>query len=389
MLTVASDSGYRFKSVSVNAAKEGIEELSDLIAMMGDAVFSGSTDYSGLSCGIEGGKFVLAGEQGGENVAELSEANMTQFIPSYPYAAAGELSWSFSVWDGKIQGISVYRNTDFVTIFESAYGSVYTGSLPPNVIGLTTVEEGSKYSFIMPKKNVTVKAAFEEGASTHTITWKLDAKTLIETTEVEEGTVPSHAAAVKDEDVLYTYTFAGWTDGKNTYGAGTDLPVVTGEATYTAVSAAVRKDLFAAQSLTIQGGDIGVYFYLRLTEEEANVTTAAFTWDNNTLENVPVEADSNGTGLYRAKCHVAVAEMNIPIVATVTINGEEQDKTDVYSVKAYADVILSKEYKESYKGTGARSYENLERLVKTVQYWLLGSFLKAVCICPVGNEVLQ
>ena len=328
MLTVASDSGYRFKSVSVNAAKEGIEELSDLIAMMGDAVFSGSTDYSGLRCGIEGGKFVLAGEQEGENVAEL------------------------------------------------------------NVIGLTTVEEGSKYSFIMPKKNITVKAAFEEGASTHTITWKLDAKTLIETTEVEEGTVPSHAAAVKDEDVLYTYTFAGWTDGKNTYGAGTDLPVVTGEATYTAVFTAVRKDLFAGHSLTLQG-DIGVYFYLRLTEEEANVTTAAFTWDNNTLENVPVEADSNGTGLYRAKCHVAVAEMNIPIAATVTINGEEQDKTDVYSVKAYADVILSKEYKESYKGTGARSYENLERLVKTVQYWLLGSFLKAVCICPVGNEVLQ
>ncbi|MGX8704157.1 MAG: hypothetical protein ACSW8H_06890, partial [bacterium] len=156
----------------------------------------------------------------------------------------------------------------------------------------------------------------------------------------------------------------GWNDGTTTYAPDAALPEVEGDVTYTATFDAVRKSLFAAHSLTLNG-NIGVYFYLRLTEEEAAKATVTFTWNGNTLENVPVALDQ-ASGFYRAACPVAVAEMTCPITATVTINDEVQDETDVYSVREYADVILSDDYKNAYTGTGSRSYENLESLVKTM-----------------------
>ena len=69
---------------------------------------------------------------------------------------------------------------------------------------------------------------------THTVTWKLDEDTVIDTTEVEEGERPTHADPTRAGDDTYTYTFSGWTDGENTYGPDDDLPPVTGAITYTA-----------------------------------------------------------------------------------------------------------------------------------------------------------
>ena len=125
--------------------------------------------------------------------------------------------------------------------------------------------------------------------------------------------------------------------------------------------------LFKGHSLSLSG-DIGVYFYLKLTKEQAAGTTLSFSWTGKSeheLNDVPVSLDPNGSGYYRAACPVAVAEMTSPITATLTINGEEAE-TDIYSVKQYADVILSDDYRNSYTGTGARSYNNLETLVKSM-----------------------
>ena len=202
----------------------------------------------------------------------------------------------------------------------------------------------------------------------YTVTWKNWNDDVLETDEnVAAGVTPTYngETPAKDEDIEYTYTFIGWNDGETTYAPTAKLPEVTGNVTYTATFDAVRKDLFAGHSLTLNG-NIGVNFYLRLTAEEAEGTTVKFTWNGNTLEDVSVELDPNGSGYYRAACPVAVAEMTCPITAAVTINGEVQDETNVYTVRAYADVILSKEYQDDYKGTGAQSYENLARLVKTM-----------------------
>lgn len=203
---------------------------------------------------------------------------------------------------------------------------------------------------------------------TYTVIWKNGDETLETDTDVIEGSTPKYDGETpeKDNTAQYNYTFKGWTsDGGTTVYTADTLPAVTDNVTYTASFEETRNPYFVGHSLTLKG-DIGVYFYLNLTPEEADDTTLSFSWNGNTLEDVPVEPDPNGTGYYRAACPVAVAEMTCPITAVVKINGEEQNETDVYSAKTYADVILSDDYKNAYTGTGSRSYENLERLVKTM-----------------------
>ena len=123
----------------------------------------------------------------------------------------------------------------------------------------------------------------------------------------------------------------------------------------------VFKKLFTGHSLSL-AGDICVNFYLNITAEQAADTTVSFTWFDKELNDVPVTYDQ-ATGFYKASCPVAAAEMTYSITATVTIAGEVQEETDVYSVKQYADVILSPEYEAAYEGEGPRSYANLKALV--------------------------
>ena len=47
------------------------------------------------------------------------------------------------------------------------------------------------------------------------------------------------------------------------------------------------------------------------------------------------------------------------------INGVKSDE-NIYSAKQYAYVILSDSFTEKYTGTGAKSYENLKKLVQTM-----------------------
>ena len=47
--------------------------------------------------------------------------------------------------------------------------------------------------------------------TTHTITWKNDDGSVIDTTTVADGAVPSHADPTKASSAEYDYTFAGWT----------------------------------------------------------------------------------------------------------------------------------------------------------------------------------
>ena len=73
--------------------------------------------------------------------------------------------------------------------------------------------------------NVTFKATYSSAVNKYTVTWVNDDGSLIDTTTVAYGTVPTHADPSKAADAQYTYTFAGWDN----------TPVaVTGEATYKA-----------------------------------------------------------------------------------------------------------------------------------------------------------
>lgn len=66
----------------------------------------------------------------------------------------------------------------------------------------------------------------------HTITWKNDDGTVINTTTVEDGVIPTHADAVKASTAEYDYTFAGWTP---------TVVAATADAEYTATFTAVKR----------------------------------------------------------------------------------------------------------------------------------------------------
>ena len=76
----------------------------------------------------------------------------------------------------------------------------------------------------------------------YTVTWK-NGDTVLKTDTVEGGTAPAYTGTAPEraEDANYTYTFSGWTDGTNTYGASDTLPTVTADVTYTATFAAEDK----------------------------------------------------------------------------------------------------------------------------------------------------
>lgn len=71
----------------------------------------------------------------------------------------------------------------------------------------------------------TYKATFSQTTRTYTITWLNDDNSLINTTEVAYGVVPTHADPTKAATAEWTYTFAGW---------NTTPVAVTGDATYKA-----------------------------------------------------------------------------------------------------------------------------------------------------------
>ena len=261
LLNVAPADGYQLKSITASAQKTTPENFSDLVALMGDAVFDGDEDYNcaGYTCKVENGKFVVY--NGTTLVTELSESNMTEFTPDTDYVEANSdnVEWTFFVENGEITGIDVSDTNDYY-IFCSLSGSKSTGTLQPVQVDLTTVAEGSQYSFTMPAKNVTVKAEFE-AIPTYTITWNnWDNTELEKDTGVAEGANPEYNGdtPIKAEDDDNTYTFSGWTDGENSYGLTDTLPAVSDNVTYTATFTATPKAVDPVYLVTIpETVDIG------------------------------------------------------------------------------------------------------------------------------------
>lgn len=73
--------------------------------------------------------------------------------------------------------------------------------------------------------NAVYTATYTQSLRSYTIVWQQDDGTLIDTTTVAYGEVPTHADAVKAPDVDFTYTFSGWSP---------TVVAVTGAATYRA-----------------------------------------------------------------------------------------------------------------------------------------------------------
>ena len=150
---------------------------------------------------------------------------------------------------------------------------------------------------------------------------------------ITEDTIPGYVTVVDTDDLIYNI--------KNKYGS---------------------EIYFRAHSLTL-GGDIGVNYYLKLTEEEAENAKVSFKWFNKELKDQPVTFDK-ATGLYKVSCPVAVAEMTYDITATLTLGGRVEEE-NVYSVRRYANVILGgSDFRQNFiEHYGEERYKQLCTLI--------------------------
>lgn len=97
-------------------------------------------------------------------------------------------------------------------------------------------------------------------------------------------------------------------------------------------------------SLTLDGGQIGMNFYVDPLETEVSRLSVGFAYDGKVVAPVPVTAYSDGVNTYyRAYCHVNSKQMTKDITATLYIDGESSGQTDVYSVLDYYESMSGKE----------------------------------------------
>ena len=221
--------------------------------------------------------------------------------------------------------------------------------------------------------NVTYTAQFNRTLRNYTITWKSDANTLIDTTQVAYGATPTHAAAAGYEDAQNTYTFSGWSDGSTTYAAN-EIPAVTGEATYTAVYTATPKTPAPAEepnngtNITV-ADTISENFYLDSDYYGADAyVTVNYNHNSNLSETANFntddpqkisEMDKISGGDYDGNSIISVIQAPAQSTEPITINVyaseadalAEKDPVDTieYCVYDYCRAILTGDYNDGWK----------------------------------------
>ena len=132
-------------------------------------------------------------------------------------------------------------------------------------------------------ENTAYKATFAEAKRKYEITWLDDDGSLIDTTLVEYGQLPTHEDPVKESTAQYTYTFDYWMGG---------VSVVTKEATYQAKYNTVLNKYTVTwldEDDTVLGTDLVEYGTKPSHEAPVKESTAQYTyefagWDKELVE---------------------------------------------------------------------------------------------------------
>ena len=185
----------------------------------------------------------------------------------------------------------------------------------------------------------TYKATYTETPNRCTITWLNDDGTLIDTTSVTYGTVPTHADPVKPATAEFTYTFTGWTP---------EVVAVTGPATYKATYSAAKNRY--TLSGTIDRGTVTDPVTVEYGELAAVTFTAAngyqiVSWNVNGGETQTM-TDPKTTWTYTTEALLGTTEVAVQTApAPYTITYVHNDGTDATSTAAYTiestDVVLA------------------------------------------------
>ena len=162
----------------------------------------------------------------------------------------------------------------------------------------------------------------------HTITWKLDDNTVIDTTEVAEDLLPTHTDPAKADEGIYSYRFAGWTPA---------LAPVDADATYTATYAKYVDLSKLSDAYTAQDGDelIGSTEYAvtipsgaKVSVNGVSITGAGGGSSETVIDLSAVSGDTVAadgavlTGELGADVKVSIADGATVTLRDVTINGE-------------------------------------------------------------------
>ena len=242
---------------------------------------------------------------------------------------------------------------------------VYSGSTPTKAADAQYTYTFKEWSPAVTAVtgDATYTATYDRTVNQYTVTFLDYDGTELQSGKLDYRATPAYSgegpARPREGDTFYAFT--GWSPA---------IADVTADATYTA-QYEVRK-LFAGHSLSLHG-DIGLNFYVDLTDEEINSgATVSFSWtvdDVEKTDSVFLTSGNKTDNGYITTCNVAVAEMTYDVTAVLTVGGERYG-TDTYSVKKYADTTLSADYKakfiQQYDDDGEYEYSKLETLVKTM-----------------------
>lgn len=114
---------------------------------------------------------------------------------------------------------------------------------------------------------------------------------------------------------------------------------------YTTVEAASSLKRIKSRSLSLNG-DIGMNFYIDLTDEEVNRgVSVEFSWtvnDKNKSSSVTLTAEDKTDDGYRSTLNLPAAEMTCDITVKVTIDGKTVE-IKTFNIKDYTDTILTDE----------------------------------------------
>ena len=272
--------------------------------------------------------------------------------------------------------------------WEFSFGSIQLSELQSYTI---TVDEIDGYTVEVDNNNSPVFQVFctlvvdeeekvpaelDEAPAALDLTYTGEAQTLIEAGKAIGGTL-MYALGTDDT----TAPDSGYSEELPT---GTEVGTyyvwyyVDGDALHTdtepqCLPASIAAHYFMRHSLSLNG-DIGVNFYLKLTEAEINSgAEVEFELNGEVISTYTINKtrDANtidGMTLYKASCKVCAPEMADTITATLTIGGSDVE-TDTYSAKQYADVILSSDYEEKFlakEGNTEDDYAELATLVQTM-----------------------
>lgn len=136
---------------------------------------------------------------------------------------------------------------------------------------------------------------------------------------------------------------------------------------------------FTGHSLTLDG-DIGVNFFLELTEaQDTDNISVQFSWMSSGKQQevtVPLSEAVLIDGDYRFTCRVSACAMDEPITAALMIGGTAAE-SDTYSVREYAEVILSDSYRTEFLEKDGNTEEDYNKLAALVTAMLqYGAYAK-------------